>query len=1045
IQMTVAGCISLKGSTVCDSGFSEYYAWADPTANAFSNITTFDKYMSSWFDTGSDFASEMANAFGCSNWTGSGFQYHISAYCGVWAYLGSAKGCATSTPSPLSPICTTTINDFYLSWNKTMNNPAICSTPTTIQSTKRAEYIDLFIALDNSAATSSSNCTVAVSMDSTSYCGLSTEALGQAFCNNQYDPCCALNGLTQVKSAPNSNESTPTTPASTSAFTQTQIEIGAGVVAAFLVIVLICVCYTRQRRKNREPKESEANLTSVPSVRSANTNNNYNNYNNNNYKGNNYNNNDYEMNSTQVQTRFDYAPSLSNSQGQYPAAYPQQQYNDHGSVYSGQQNNMQQLDRAGSRGSESYYKSIVPPGNVPPLPNLQLGPQFQRQQEKKYWVILSFRALKHDEMELVVGDIVIVKESYDDGWCLGSNPMTGASGFFPLDCLSEVPIGNGPGKAKSKFNNRVSSIYGHEGLVDDGSYYVKFDYYPAMSDELPLRTGDRAVVFDEYDDGWCFGANAATREEGLFPLDILANFVSKKFAQAAYRKDRGSSLHSSNLRKGAVVIGSKPPATNKIGADTFEAIYDFNPVQPDELTLRVGDQILVKRKYDDGWAFGTNLSNGSDGLFPLDCLAMDAKTPRKQRASSIFGSQDDSNGNIYSVYADSNNGVTKKDPNSDRVVFNYVPERPDEISLTVGDEVIVSQKFDDGWGIGRNISTGREGNFPLDCLASFSDPNATTNNGSKQTKQRVSSIFEIDASKTLSSSSGTENVIYDYEPERPDELALRVGDKVIISQKFDDGWAFGVCLSTGESGNFPLDCLSSFADNTPKKARASSIYGNNGSMYGDEQAPPVQSTVKSNGQDTVLYEFVAEKPDEVSLRVGDVVVIDKSFDDGWCFGKNLTSRKEGHFPLDCLASYGNPSAPKDNKKQRTSSIYGSEYGDNDVGGAEIAKIGPDDVAVAFTPESSDELALRVGDKIVVEKAYDDGWCFGRLVGSGKTGYFPFDCLKSYTSKRTGGKKQRVSSIYGTDETPSGGEIAKIGQDEAAYTFTPEKSDELSLR
>ncbi|KAJ3119822.1 Sorbin and SH3 domain-containing protein 2, partial [Physocladia obscura] len=670
-----------------------------------------------------------------------------------------------------------------------MNNPTICSTPTATQTTKRAEYIDLFIALDNSVATSSSNCTVAVSMDSASYCGLSTAALGQTFCNNQYDPCCTLNGLTQVKSAPVSNESTTTTTStSTSAFTQTQIEIGAGVVAALLAIVLVCVCFTRQRRKNRELKEDEADLTSPPSVRSGNTNNNYNNYNNNNYKGNNYDSNDYEMNSTQVQTRFDYAPSLSNSQGQYPAAYPQQQYTDQGSVYSVQQNNMQQIDRAGSRGSESYYKSIVPQGNFPPLPNSQLAPQFQRQQqEKKYWVILNFRALKHDEMELVVGDIITVKESYDDGWCLGSNPMTGASGFVPLDCLSEVPIGSGPAKAKSKFNNRVSSIYGHEGLIDDGSFYVKFDYYPAMSDELPLRTGDRAVVFDEYDDGWCFGANAATREEGLFPLDILTNFISKKFTQTAHRKDRGSSLHSSNLRKGAVAIGLKAQAANKTETDTFESIYDFNPAQPDELTLRIGDKILIKRKYDDGWAFGTNLSNGSDGLFPLDCLAMDAKTPRKQRTSSIFGSQNDSNGNIYSVYAESNNGTAKKDPNSDRVVFNYVPERPDEISLTIGDEVILSQKFDDGWGIGRNISTGREGNFPLDCLASFSDPNAATNNGSKQTKQRVSSIFEIDASKTLSSSSGTETVIYDYEPERPDELALRVGDRVIISQKFDDG------------------------------------------------------------------------------------------------------------------------------------------------------------------------------------------------------------------------------------------------------------------
>ncbi|KAJ3119823.1 hypothetical protein HK100_000145 [Physocladia obscura] len=63
-------------SIVSNEG-KEYYAWADPTANAFSNVTTFDKYMASWIDTGSDFASEIANAFGCSNWTGSGFQVGV--------------------------------------------------------------------------------------------------------------------------------------------------------------------------------------------------------------------------------------------------------------------------------------------------------------------------------------------------------------------------------------------------------------------------------------------------------------------------------------------------------------------------------------------------------------------------------------------------------------------------------------------------------------------------------------------------------------------------------------------------------------------------------------------------------------------------------------------------------------------------------------------------------------------------------------------------------------------------------------------------------
>ena len=37
----------------------------------------------------------------------------------------------------------------------------------------------------------------------------------------------------------------------------------------------------------------------------------------------------------------------------------------------------------------------------------------------------------------------------------------------------------------------------------------------------------------------------------------------------------------------------------------------------------------------------------------------------------------------------------------------------------MGDEVEVINKFDDGWALGRNMTSGKEGTFPLACLAPF--------------------------------------------------------------------------------------------------------------------------------------------------------------------------------------------------------------------------------------------------------------------------------------------------------------------------------------
>lgn len=50
------------------------------------------------------------------------------------------------------------------------------------------------------------------------------------------------------------------------------------------------------------------------------------------------------------------------------------------------------------------------------------------------------------------------------------------------------------------------------------------------------------------------------------------------------------------------------------------------------------------------------------------------------------------------------------------VTHAYVSTLPDEIDLRVGDVVVVSAKYDDGWSKGLNESTGKRGSFPYVCL-----------------------------------------------------------------------------------------------------------------------------------------------------------------------------------------------------------------------------------------------------------------------------------------------------------------------------------------
>jgi hypothetical protein len=49
-------------------------------------------------------------------------------------------------------------------------------------------------------------------------------------------------------------------------------------------------------------------------------------------------------------------------------------------------------------------------------------------------------------------------------------------------------------------------------------------------------------------------------------------------------------------------------------------------------------------------------------------------------------------------------------------VFEYQSSLLDEIDLEIGDRVRIIQKFDDGWALGLNLNTDKEGAFPFQCV-----------------------------------------------------------------------------------------------------------------------------------------------------------------------------------------------------------------------------------------------------------------------------------------------------------------------------------------
>ncbi|KAJ3246794.1 hypothetical protein HDU78_006101 [Chytriomyces hyalinus] len=156
-------------------------------------------------------------------------------------------------------------------------------------------------------------------------------------------------------------------------------------------------------------------------------------------------------------------------------------------------------------------------------------------------------------------------------------------------------------------------------------------------------------------------------------------------------------------------------------------------------------------------------------------------------------------------------------------LVDFVPSQPDELAIKRRDKITIDHIYDDGWAIGFNNRTIKDGVFPVYVFeAPENDPF-----GKLQTK-RASSIFGAVpvATPELPATLGRQHrAVCDFFPELEDEMIVRAGDAIILIKKFDDGWAMGKNMRTGQSGLFPIDCIFGNAENERRKTlRTSSLY-----------------------------------------------------------------------------------------------------------------------------------------------------------------------------------------------------------------------------
>ncbi|KAI1708356.1 variant SH3 domain-containing protein [Ditylenchus destructor] len=126
-----------------------------------------------------------------------------------------------------------------------------------------------------------------------------------------------------------------------------------------------------------------------------------------------------------------------------------------------------------------------------------------------------------------------------------------------------------------------------------------------------------ATIYEEDDPKLCFEHTLDFRRKAPLIKRILAKFSRKPLVMDDKDAKRRNTFENGKRTSTQSTGPSTAPAPFvPRNAETYRAIYSYEPTHSDELALREDDIVFVVERCDDGWFIGTLLRTGEFGTFP---------------------------------------------------------------------------------------------------------------------------------------------------------------------------------------------------------------------------------------------------------------------------------------------------------------------------------------------------------------------------------------------------------------------------------------------
>uniref|UniRef100_W5MQ05 Osteoclast-stimulating factor 1 n=1 Tax=Lepisosteus oculatus TaxID=7918 RepID=W5MQ05_LEPOC len=277
-----------------------------------------------------------------------------------------------------------------------------------------------------------------------------------------------------------------------------------------------------------------------------------------------------------------------------------------------------------------------------------------------------------------------------------------------------------------------------------------------------------------------------------------------------------------------------------------QVLYDFTPESPDELALRAGDTVSHVERIDSEWYRGT--CRGSSGIFPINYVKV-----------------------LSSIPAPPNGKTDRPKPapvSGPRCVarFDFEGEQSDELTFSEGDVIKLKEYVDQEWLMGE--FDGRTGLVPLNFVEIVEDLPSVHSRVPLPDNSRNFDIpfsFSIDNFKSQAAPAAAEwgVALYDYTPHTEEDLSLKQGDYILITEEIDADWSRG--RLNGKEGFFPTSYV--------QRSAGSPTSGNS------------QTGNKQGGRAKALFDFTSESEDELSMKAGDIITALESVDEEWFAGE----------------------------------------------------------------------------------------------------------------------------------------------------------------